>query len=166
MLSKKKPVRRLTKKSFFFFFYRKNKGRKGSCSGSVPIDGGYSVNMYVKKSAFIRIHYWDFNFFKKNICWWWIYGIIYGRHFFSYGKKTLLFTPCYSFLYIEEAFDVHPLYLGLLFSIYLSSLSQDLCPSMEARTEFEREGRCIEEGGEMGYAWLPVCHSKDQSLLS
>jgi hypothetical protein len=41
-------VRRLTKKSFFFFF-RKNKGRKGSCSGSVPIDGGYSVNVYVKK---------------------------------------------------------------------------------------------------------------------
>jgi hypothetical protein len=56
MLSKKKPVRRLTKKSFFFFF-RKNKGRKGSCSGSVPIDGGYSVNVYVKKNAFIRIHY-------------------------------------------------------------------------------------------------------------
>lgn len=31
---------------------------------------------------------------------------------------------------------------------------------MEARNGFEREGRCIKEEGDMGYAWLPVCHKQ------
>ncbi|KAJ6950618.1 hypothetical protein NC651_004331 [Populus alba x Populus x berolinensis] len=31
---------------------------------------------------------------------------------------------------------------------------------MEARNGFERDGRCIREEGDMGYAWLPVCHKQ------
>ncbi|KAL9366191.1 hypothetical protein Peur_000302 [Populus x canadensis] len=31
---------------------------------------------------------------------------------------------------------------------------------MEARNGVEREGRCIKEEGDMGYAWLPVCHKQ------